>query len=118
MIDGICQELNLLLGVTRELLDCSEPSLEAWQGYSKKRNELLGRLQLLIPFEAESEADRVKLQSLIATTLENDALLKQKIQHHLSNFRHQMVAAKEQRRAINAYAVVSTVRSSIHRCNA
>jgi hypothetical protein len=118
MIDDICQELNLLLGVTRELLDCSEPSLEAWECYSKKRNELLGRLQLLMPFEAESEGDRVKLQSLIATTLENDALLKQKIQHHLSNFRHQMVAAKEQRRAFKAYAVVSTVRSSIHRCNA
>jgi hypothetical protein len=118
MIDDICQELNLLLDVTRELLDCSEPSLEAWQGYSKKRHELLGGLQVLMPFEAESEGVRVKLQSLIATTLENDVLLKQKIQHHLSNFRHQMVAAKEQRRAFKAYASIAGTHSSIDRCKA
>jgi hypothetical protein len=116
MSDGVCGELNSLIGGTLELLECPEPSLEAWAGYSKKRNELLGRLQSFMPFEAESEHDRSKLQSLIATALETDALLKQKIQHHLSNFRHEMVAARKQREAFKAYTVISSVRSSIHRC--
>lgn len=118
MVDGICRELNLLLGVTRELLDCSEPSLEAWEGYSNSRNELLGRLQSLMPFEAERDRDLVKLQSLITTTLETDALLTQKIQHHLSNFRQEMAAAKEQRRAFKAYASIAGIHSLIHRCKA
>jgi hypothetical protein len=116
MSDGVCEELNSLIGGTRDLLECPEPSLQAWAGYSKKRNELFGRLQSLMPFEAASERDRSKLQGLIATALETDALLKQKMQHHLSNLRHEMVAAGKQRRAFKAYAVISSLRSSIHRC--
>ena len=118
MIDGICEDLNLLIDGTRELLDCPAPSLEAWVGYSKKRNELFGRVHRLMPFEGESERDRAQLQSLVATVLEKDVLLKQKIQHHLSNFRREMAAAKTQRRAFRAYAGVSTIRFSIHRCSA
>lgn len=118
MVNDICRDLTLLIGASREFLDCSEPSFEAWEDYSNRRNELIGRLELLLPFEAESDHDLVKLQSLITTTLETDALLTQKVQHHLSNFRHQMTEAREQRRAFKAYASIAGAHSSIDRCKA
>ena len=118
MIDAACRELSLLLEASRTLLDCPDPSLEAWEDYQAKRNELFRRLQSLMPFKAESDLDLIKLQSLMATTLATDQLLREKIQSHLSNFRREMAAAKARRRVFTAYTAGLAVSVSIHRCNA
>jgi hypothetical protein len=119
MVNAACRELRLLLEASRILLDCADPSLEAWGDYATKRNELFQRLQLLMPLAAESEPDlNNNLQSLLATTLEMDELLRQKIQRHLSNFRRDMMAVGTRRRLFTAYAAGSPASVSIHRCNA
>jgi hypothetical protein len=116
MIETICRELNHLLDITEEMLVYTEPSLTDWEDYNQKRNKVFSCLQSLMPLKDPSHSALAKLQMLIAKTIEKDALLSQKIQGHLSNFRQAMAAAKKQKRVFKAYAAIA-VHSSIRRCS-
>ena len=104
MSKAIRQELSSLLAATEELLNCPEPKLEAWEEYSRGRNELFSRLQLLPVSGGAPENSSVEIRDLMARILEKDRLLVRKIRHHLSNFSQELVSLAEARRVFKAYA--------------
>lgn len=100
---SVCEELGALLAKSQALLDCSEPTLDAWEEYSQMRTEIFDRLATL-PMSAEREESASELQDLVARTFETDRLLLHKIEHHLSNLRQAIAAAADRRRAAEVYA--------------
>ena len=104
-MESIYQDFAALLKSTQELLACAEPSLTAWQGYSLRRNELFQRLRDISALRADSVDDSNTLQRLIASVLEQDEFLMQKIRRHLSKISHEMNELADRRRLFNAYVL-------------
>ena len=103
MQESIYQDLIALLESTQELVACAEPSLTAWQGYTVQRNQLLQRIRDKSALRADSIADSNPLQRLIASVLEQDEFLMQKIQRDLSKIGHELKELADRRRLLKAY---------------
>ena len=105
MQDLICQDLASLLASTQELLACAEPSLTAWQGYTLRRDELFQRIGDIAARRADSVDESKARQRLIASVLEQDEFLTQKIRRHLSIISREMIELADRRRLFNAYVL-------------
>lgn len=114
MQDSIHQDLASLLANTQQLLACAEPSLTAWQGYTLQRNELFQRIRDISALRADSLADAKALQRLIASVLEQDEFLTQKIRRHLSKISHELNELADRRRLFHAYVLGSLSPRSYH----
>jgi len=116
MNELFCQELASLLASTDDLLTSPHPSLQDWQGYTVRRNQVFQRLRELSSCTADRAANSAVVQQLIASVLEKDQILVQQIAQQLSNLSQELVELADRRKVFNAYAQdAQSLRSYHHR---
>lgn len=103
MDNPFLSELSALLQETEKLLAGPQPDAEAWEGYSRMREEAFARLEAAGASHGEHESERAQVRELIHAVLERDRLLMQKLEECISCCRDGLLAVPKARRALVGY---------------
>jgi len=97
------QELSALLQETEKLLARAELDAEAWEGYSRMRQNAFARLEAAGSLESAGQSERAGLRELMNAVLERDRLLMQRVEEGLAVCRAGLAAVPKARQALRGY---------------
>jgi len=104
MNEAITDPLAQLYAATQALLECAEPTVDMWEGYSRMRTRVFERWQAC-PAAVDALADDAgELRRLITLVQQQDAILLGKVRRQMSEVRRQMAGVKERKRMVDTYA--------------